>query len=116
MGSKAPGSSKAVGTSVIIFPQSTRAEEFKPSEFNSLAVKLARKAQVRLMPVAIKTDFWGNGKVSLFKEFGPLHRDRTAYMDFGEPFTVKGNGNEEHQMVIDFIEKRLNKWRNISNG
>ena len=104
------------GTSVIIFPQSTRAEEFKPSEFNSLAVKLARKAQVRLMPVAIKTDFWGNGKVSLFKEFGPLHRDRTAYMDFGEPFTVKGNGNEEHQMVIDFIEKRHNKWRNISAG
>jgi len=103
------------GTSVIIFPQSTRAEEFNPSEFNSLAVKLARKAQVPLMPVAIKTDFWGNGKVSLFKEFGPLHRDRAAYMDFGEPFPLKGNGNEEHQMVIDFIENRLEKWRSLSS-
>jgi 1-acyl-sn-glycerol-3-phosphate acyltransferase len=104
------------GTSVIIFPQSTRTEKFKPSEFNSLAVKLARKAGVRLMPVAIKTDFWGNGKVSLLKEFGPLNRDRVSYMDFGEPFTIKGNGNEEHQIVIDFIEKRLKKWRNVSAG
>jgi hypothetical protein len=35
-------------------------------------------------------------------------------MDFGEPFPLKGNGNEEHQMVIDFIENRLEKWRSLS--
>ena len=98
------------GTSVIIFPQSTRTTDFKPSEFNSLAVKLARKAGVKLMPAAIKTDFWGNGKISIFKEFGPLHRDRPVYMDFGEPFPITGNGNEEHKSVVAFIEARLKKW------
>jgi len=102
------------GTSVIVFPQSTRTTDFKPSEFNSLAVKLARKAGVKLMPAAIKTDFWGNGKISIFKEFGPLHRDRPVYMDFGEPFPISGNGNEEHKRVVDFIETHLEKWQNKS--
>jgi hypothetical protein len=32
-------------------------------------------------------------------------------MDFGEPFPLKGNGNEEHQMVIDFIQTRLKDWK-----
>jgi len=99
------------GTSVIIFPQSTRTTDFTPSEFNSLAIKLARKAQVRVLPVAIKTDFWGNGRISMFKEFGPLHRRRPVYMDFGEPFLITGNGNEEHKRVVDFIETRLKKWQ-----
>ena len=34
------------GISIIIFPQSTRSLEFKPEEFNSLGVKLAKKAGV----------------------------------------------------------------------
>ncbi len=45
------------GTSVIIFPQSTRMVEFNPKEFNSMGVKLARSAGVLVIPVAIKTVF-----------------------------------------------------------
>lgn len=52
----------AQGISLIIFPQSTRSAEFIPEVFNSLGVKLARAAGVQIMPVAVKTDFWGNGK------------------------------------------------------
>ncbi|HOF22346.1 MAG TPA: lysophospholipid acyltransferase family protein [Bacteroidales bacterium] len=51
------------GISIVIFPQSTRNIIFNPSEFNSLGVKLAKKAGVKVVPVALKTDFWGNGKV-----------------------------------------------------
>ncbi len=63
------------GISIVIFPQSTRSVEFRPEEFNSLGVKLAKKAGVKVVPVALKTDFWGNGKV--IRELGPLDSRKT---------------------------------------
>lgn len=96
------------GRSIVIFPQSTRTLEFTPDKFNSLGVKLARKAGVRILPLAIKTDFWGEGK--LVKGFGKLDRKKTIYMTFGEPIDIKGNGKEEHQRVIDFIRNHLEEW------
>lgn len=97
------------GISIIIFPQSTRSLEFKPEEFNSLGVKLARKAGVEVVPMAIKTDFWGNGK--LIKEFGPIDRHKPIHIKFGEPFRIIGNGKEENQRIIDFIQSNLEKWK-----
>jgi len=96
------------GMSVIIFPQSTRNSQFKPEEFNSLAVKLAGKAGVPVIPVAIKTDFWSNGKY--LKDFGALHRKKTIHMAFGEPMAVNGNGKEEHKKIVDFIAEHLAEW------
>lgn len=98
----------AAGVSIVIFPQSTRSNDFKPEEFNSLGVKLAKKAGVDVVPVALKTDFWGNGK--LIKELGPLDHKKTIYFSFGEPFRVTGNGKEENQRIIDFIQENLARW------
>jgi 1-acyl-sn-glycerol-3-phosphate acyltransferase len=98
----------ANGMSIVIFPQSTRNVEFKPEEFNSLAVKLAGKAGVPVIPVAIKTDFWSNGKY--LKDFGALHRNNTIYMKFGEPMPINANGKEEHKKIIDFIAGHLAEW------
>ncbi len=70
------------GISIVIFPQSTRSIEFKPEEFNSLGVKLAKKAGVKVVPIALKTDFWGNGK--LIKEIGPIDCHKPIYIKFGE--------------------------------
>lgn len=97
------------GVSIIIFPQSTRSLEFKPEEFNSLGVKLAKKAGVPVVPVAIKTDFWGNGK--LIKELGPLDSKKTIYFKFGEPFLITGNGKEDNQRIIEFIHTSLLEWK-----
>jgi 1-acyl-sn-glycerol-3-phosphate acyltransferase len=97
------------GISVIIFPQSTRSLDFKPEEFNSLGVKLAKKAGVQVVPVAIRTDFWGNGKY--IKELGPIDRHKPIHIKFGEPFSISGNGREEHQKIIDFIKSSLEEWR-----
>jgi len=97
------------GISIIIFPQSTRSLEFKPEEFNSLGVKLARKAGVEVVPVALKTDFWGNGK--LIKELGPLDNRKPIHIRFGEPFPVSGKGKEDNQKIIDFIKSSLDEWR-----
>ncbi len=96
------------GISIIIFPQSTRSIEFKPEEFNTLGVKLANKTGVDIVPFALKTDFWGNGKI--IKEFGPLDRNKPIYVKFGEPFSVTGSGKDDNQRIIDFIQTSLSEW------
>jgi 1-acyl-sn-glycerol-3-phosphate acyltransferase len=97
------------GISIIIFPQSTRSLEFKPEEFNSIGVKLAKKAGVQVVPIAIKTDFWGNGK--LIKELGPLDCNKPIYFKFGDPISITGNGKEENQKIIEFIKASLEEWK-----
>ena len=97
------------GISIVIFPQSTRSVEFKPEEFNSLGVKLAKKAGVDVVPIALKTDFWGNGK--LIKEAGPLDRHKPIHIKFGEPISITGNGKVDNQKIIDFIKSSLEEWK-----
>jgi 1-acyl-sn-glycerol-3-phosphate acyltransferase len=97
------------GTSIIIFPQSTRSVEFRPEDFNSLGVKLAKKAGVNVVPFALKTDFWGQGK--LIKEIGPLDSKKTIFFKFGESFPITSPGKAENQRIIDFIEEALKEWR-----
>jgi 1-acyl-sn-glycerol-3-phosphate acyltransferase len=99
----------ARGISIIIFPQSTRSLEFKPEEFNSLGIKLAKKAGVQVVPVAIKTDYWGNGR--WIKELGPIDRHKPINIKFGEPVSIKGTGKEENQKIIDFIKSSLEEWK-----
>jgi 1-acyl-sn-glycerol-3-phosphate acyltransferase len=98
----------STGISLIIFPQKTRSREFIPEEFNSLGVKLAKKAGVKVVPVALKTDFWGNGKI--IKELGPIDRHKPIYFKFGEPFVVTGCGKDDNQRIIDFIQSSLKEW------
>jgi len=97
------------GISVIIFPQSTRTVVFRPEDFNSLGVKLAKRAGVKVVPFALKTDFWGQGRV--MKELGRLDSSKHIYFRFGEPFEVMGSGKEENQSIIDFIRASLDEWK-----
>jgi len=101
----------SMGSSIVIFPQSTRSLEFKPEEFNSLGVKLAKRAGVMVVPVALKTDFWGNGK--WIKELGKLDSSRPIHIKFGEPFHITGSGKEENQKIIDFIKSSLEDWKSL---
>jgi 1-acyl-sn-glycerol-3-phosphate acyltransferase len=98
----------ARGRSLIIFPESTRSEVFHPGSFNTLGVKLARQAGVPVVPVAVKTDFWGNGKY--LRSFGPIDRRQPIYIRFGEPLTVAGNGKAEHERIVRFISDNLRAW------
>jgi 1-acyl-sn-glycerol-3-phosphate acyltransferase len=97
------------GVSVVVFPQTTRATDFKPEEFNSLGVKLARRAGVPVVPVALKTDAWGVGPIFL-KDFGKIDPSKTVHMSFGKPLTVSGRGDEEHRETVEFISSRLLEW------
>ncbi len=96
------------GVSLVVFPQSTRSVTFKPEEFNSLGIKLALKAAVPVVPVALKTDAWGIGK--RLKEFGPVDVTKKVHFAFGEPMHITERGAEEHRKVIMFIQERLAQW------
>ncbi|TGE31567.1 1-acyl-sn-glycerol-3-phosphate acyltransferase [Desulfosporosinus sp. Sb-LF] len=96
------------GISIIVFPQNTRTVEFVPKEFNTLGVKLANNAKVQVVPIAIKTDFWGNGKY--LKDLGPINRRKPIHMAFGEPLSINGTGKEENKAIIEFISSHLEKW------
>jgi len=97
------------GQSIIIFPQSTRSFTFKPEEFNTLGIKLALKARVPVVPIALKTDAWGIGKIA--KEFGPIDPGKKVHFAIGEPLTIRNRGAEEHQEIIDFIRGKLERWK-----
>lgn len=99
----------ANGVSIVVFPQNTRTVEFVPKEFNSLGVKLASKAKVEVVPIAIKTDFWGNGKY--LKDLGPINRNQPIHMAFGEPLPINGLGKEENNLIIEFISNHLEEWK-----
>lgn len=98
----------AAGRSVIIFPQGTRMSHFSRAKFNSLGVKLAVRAGVPIVPVALKTDYWGNSFI--FRGFGPVHRNRPVMLEFGDAMPVSGRGKAEHEACLDFIESRLRSW------
>lgn len=97
------------GQSIIIFPQSTRSFTFNPEEFNTLGIKLALKANVPVVPIALKTDAWGIGKIA--KEFGPIDPGKKVHFAIGEPLTIRNRGAEEHQEIIDFIRRKLDQWQ-----
>jgi len=96
------------GISIIIFPQRTRTVEFDRDAFNTIGVKLAKRAGVPVIPLALKTNAWSNGK--LLKDYGTFDPSIDAKFEFGEPIDVVSNGREAHQAVIEFIESRFKKW------
>lgn len=99
--------------SVLIFPQTTRSLTFNPKSFNTLGVKLARKGQVPVVPLAVKTDAWGMGKV--LKDIGRIDPKKPVRIAFGDPVDITGNGKLEHRLIIDFISGKLGDW-GLLNG
>ena len=97
------------GKSVVIFPQSTRSTIFDPSQFNTIGIKLAKHAGVPVIPLALRTDFLGNGK--LVKDLGPIHRHNPVWFEFGEPIMkVSASGKEEHARIVEFISAKVKEW------
>ena len=96
------------GRSIVIFPQTTRTPVFDPGSCNTIGVKLAKKAGVPVIPVALKTDAWSNGRI--LKDFGRILPSRSVHFAFGRPMRIKDRGNEEHAAIIEFISSKLKEW------
>ena len=99
----------ANGESIIIFAQGTRKPDVKAEDFSSLGVKLAKKANAPVIPIALKTNAWGTSPVT--KDFGTINPDIPIRISFGEPFEIiSNNGKEEHQKCLDFIINTYNSF------
>jgi 1-acyl-sn-glycerol-3-phosphate acyltransferase len=98
------------GISIIVFPQGMRTHSFDPSQFNTIGIKLALRAKVPVVPLALVTDAWRNGK--LITDLGRIDPAKRVRFAFGEPISVAGRGTDEHQAIIRFIEEKLREWKN----
>lgn len=97
------------GISIIVFPQGIRTPSFDPAQFNTIGVKLAQRAKVPIVPLALVTDAWKNGKY--FRDLGRIDPAKRVRFAFGEPMAVRGRGTDEHQAIIRFIEGKLEEWK-----
>ncbi|MBT4482072.1 MAG: 1-acyl-sn-glycerol-3-phosphate acyltransferase [Candidatus Latescibacteria bacterium] len=97
------------GISVIVFPQTTRSHSFDSTKFNTIGIKLAQKAGVPVIPLALLTDAWGTGKY--VKDFGGIDSSKNVHFSFGEPMLIQSRGSDEHHAVIQFINRNLRKWK-----
>ena len=102
------------GISIIVFPQHTRSREFNPQMFNSIGVKLAKKAGVPIVPLALKTDAWGQG--TKIKELGPVKVGMTVRYNFASPISVTGQGKEEQAAICQHIERLLGQWQQLDGS
>ncbi len=99
----------AAGWSVCLFPQTTRHLLFDASRFNTLAEKLALRAAVPIVPVAVKTDFWPPGRI--VKDFGRIRPGSSVQFSFGGPLVVdRLNQRDVHIQILDFIMGKLSAW------
>ena len=96
------------GKSIIVFPQTTRSHVFSAEQMSSIGVKLAKKADVPIIPLALKTDAMRNG--SYLKDFGTVDRRKAIFFAFAPPLRVVGKGSEEQEMVNRFITEKLQEW------
>ncbi len=96
------------GRCITVFPQTKRKLAFRSGDFNTIGEKLAVKAQVPVMPVALRTDFLAPGKFII--DGGLIHPDRLLYFEFGPPIPPQVDKKIKHQQIVDFIRSRMEKW------
>ncbi len=96
------------GRSLVIFPQRTRTATFDREAFNTIGVKLARRAGVPVVPLALKTDAWANGR--WIKDLGPIRPAEPLHIAFGPALRIDAGERAVHEAVIAFIEGRLREW------
>jgi len=97
------------GISIVVFPQTTRTLIFDEKRFTTIGVKLAQRAEVPIVPLALKTDAWGNGR--RLKDFGKIDASKNVKFSFGAPLKVKRKGSDEHQAIIELISNKLKEWK-----
>jgi 1-acyl-sn-glycerol-3-phosphate acyltransferase len=98
------------GISFLIFPQGSREKVFARKGYSSIGAKLAEKAGVPVMPIAVKTDCQPTrpGGKGWFKDFGTVDTSKDIYVSCGP--VIKGTSREMHAASFDWIKSRLDSW------
>lgn len=96
------------GRSIVVFPGKHRGLYLNKNEFNTIGVKIAEKNNVSIIPFALATDAWANGKK--IKEIGKIDPNKIARISFGEQIELDKNSKVTHDKVFDFIKKKFIEW------
>jgi 1-acyl-sn-glycerol-3-phosphate acyltransferase len=96
------------GISVVVFPQATRMVEFDAAGFNTLAEKLAGRAGVPVVPLALRTDFFRPGR--WVRDMGPVDPARPVHVRFGPAVATDARGHGSHEALVGFITACLREW------
>ena len=101
------------GESFLIFPQGTRDDVFSRRRFSSIAAKLAEKAGVPIVPIAVDSRCMPTRERGLLKgichDFGPVDTSRDVRIAAG-PVIPCGNAREMHAASFDWIAGKLEEW------
>ncbi|WP_148072299.1 lysophospholipid acyltransferase family protein [Bythopirellula goksoeyrii] len=100
------------GISLIVFPEGERSTVFNAQRFNTIGVKLASRAGVPIVPVALDTAAWGRGKP--FADFGCIDPSRKVRFAFGPAIKVTGRGAVEQEAIVQFLQHHLEEWSDES--
>ena len=100
----------AKGISIHIYAQGTRQPVFARKGWSSIGTKLAEKAGVPVVPIAVKTDMEPTrpGGRGWFKDFGTVDPSKTIRISCGPVLT--GKSKETQQASFDWIKSRLDEW------
>ena len=104
------------GKSVLIFAQGTRQPVFARKGWSSIGAKLAEKAGVPVMPIAVKTDIQPtrpDGKGWL-KDFGTVDPSKDIRVRCGP--VLAGTSREMHAASFDWIKAQLDEWNLPTEG
>ena len=97
------------GRSVVVFPEGQRSLTFNPAAFNSIGVKLAQRAKVPLVPLALRTDAMQIGRLN--KDLFTVHAERPVHFECGEPIPPDIPQREALERARSFIAERLAAWQ-----
>ncbi len=101
------------GDSFLIFPQGTRQEVFSQRHFSSIGAKLAEKAGIPIVPIAVDTRCMPTRKAGLFKgifkDFGPVDTSKDVRIAAG-PLIPAGKAREMHEASFGWIADKLESW------
>jgi 1-acyl-sn-glycerol-3-phosphate acyltransferase len=98
----------AGGFSVLLFPQGTRQTVFEAKRFNSLGSKLAERAHVPVVPIAVRTDFQQEGK--WIKDFGLVDPTKPICFACGPVLMPEMGAKKMHEQSVAFIEGKIKEW------
>ena len=98
------------GHSILIFPQGSREQVFSRKAYSSIGAKLAEKAGVPVVPIALKTDCEPTrpGGKGWFKDFGPVDPSKDVRIRCGAP--IVGKARDVHEKVFAWIKAQLDEW------
>ena len=101
------------GNSFLIFPQGTRQQVFDRRHFSSIGAKLAERAGVPIVPIAIDSRCQPTRTKGLlakvFKDFGPVDTSFDVRCAAG-PVIPCGKSREMHEASFGWIASKLESW------